>query len=90
MPTENAPLFMPDALIELLSAERIAKHYAACLDSVNLINRISAQETITDKDKDSLSRNAEHLNIMLSRTFWTTEDLTVLRDAVTLAKSKIT
>jgi hypothetical protein len=30
---------------------------------------------------DCLSRNKEHLQIMLAKDFWTTEDLTPLRNA---------
>jgi hypothetical protein len=37
---------------------------------------------MTDADwTDCLSRNKEHLQIMLAKDFWTTEDLTPLRTA---------
>ena len=61
--------------------ERIAQHYKAAMDSVNLING-GKPEYMSDADwADCLSRNKEHLNIMLAKDFWTTEDLTPLRDA---------
>jgi hypothetical protein len=67
--------------IETQTPEQIAKHYSACLDSVNLING-GKPEDMTDADwADCLSRNKEHLVIMLAKDFWTTEDLTPLQQA---------
>jgi hypothetical protein len=68
-------------MIELTLEQQIAKHYSACLDSVNLING-GKPEDMTDADwADCLSRNKEHLVIMLAKDFWTTEDLTAIRAA---------
>ena len=64
-----------------ITAEQIAQHYSACMDSVNLINA-GQPEQMTDEDwADCLSRNKEHLKIMLAKDFWTTEDLTPLQQA---------
>jgi len=64
-----------------ITAEQIAKHYSACMDSVNLING-TKPEYMTDAEwADCLSRNKEHLKIMLAKDFWTTEDLTPLQQA---------
>jgi hypothetical protein len=64
-----------------ITAEQIAQHYSACMDSVNLING-TKPEKMTDEDwADCLSRNKEHLKIMLAKDFWTTEDLTPLQQA---------
>jgi hypothetical protein len=63
------------------TAEQIAQHYKAALDSVNLINA-GKPEFMSDQDwQDCVSRNKDHLNIMLAKDFWTTEDLTPLRNA---------
>jgi len=63
------------------TAEQIAQHYSAAMDSVNLINA-GKPEGMTDADwADCLSRNKEHLVLMLAKDFWTTEDLTPLRTA---------
>jgi hypothetical protein len=68
-------------MIELTPEQQIAKHYSAALDSVALINA-GKPEDMTDLDwADCLSRNKEHLVIMLAKDFWTTEDLTPLRTA---------
>ena len=64
-----------------ITAEQIAKHYSACMDSVNLINA-GQPEDMTDAEwADCLSRNKEHLKIMLAKDFWTTEDLKPLEAA---------
>lgn len=64
------------------TAEQIASHYKAALDSVNLING-SKPEYYSDADwADAVSRNKEHLKVMLAKDFWATEDLTPLHNAV--------
>ena len=61
--------------------EQIAKHYSAAMDSVNLING-GKPEGMSDVDwADCLSRNKEHLKIMLAKDFWTTENLAPLQEA---------
>jgi hypothetical protein len=61
--------------------EQIAKHYSAAMDSVNLING-GKPENMTDADwTDCLSRNKEHLVIMLAKPYWTNEDLAPLQAA---------
>ena len=61
--------------------EQIAKHYKAAINSVNLINE-AKPDFMSDADwTDCLSRNKEHLKIMLAKDFWTTEDLAPLQAA---------
>ena len=68
-------------LVQEVTAEEIAQHYAAALDSVNLINA-GQPEGMEDADwADTVARNKEHLNIMLAKDFWTTEDLSPLESA---------
>ena len=63
------------------TAEQIAKHYKAAMDSVNLINA-GQPEGITAEDwADTLKRNKDHLLIMLAKDYWTNEDLTPLQEA---------
>jgi len=67
--------------VEQPTAEQIAKHYSAAMDSVNLING-DKPEGVEDADwADTIARNKEHLNIMLAKDFWTTEDLAPLQAA---------
>lgn len=66
---------------ELTEEQKIAQHYSAAMDSVNLINA-GKPEGMADEDwADCLDRNKEHLKIMLAKDFWTTEDLTPLQVA---------
>lgn len=63
------------------TAQEIAQHYSACIDSVNVINK-GKQDGMTDADwQKYLNANKEHLKIMLAKDYWTTEDLTPLRTA---------
>jgi len=65
-----------------ITAEEIARHYSAAMDSVNLINS-DKPEMMSDEDwADCIARNKEHLEIMVAKDFWTTEDLTPLEDAI--------
>jgi len=64
-----------------ITPEQIAQHYSAAMDSVNLINA-GQPEGMDDADwADCLARNKEHLRIMITKDFWTTEDLTPLQQA---------
>ena len=64
------------------TAEQIAKHYSACMDSVNLINAGQPELMTAEEWADTVARNKEHLSIMLAKDFWTTEDLSPLQTAV--------
>jgi hypothetical protein len=66
---------------ETLTPEQIAKHYSAAIDSVNLINAGKPTEMSAEEWADCLSRNKEHLVIMLAKTYWTNEDLSPLQAA---------
>jgi len=61
--------------------EEIAKHYSAAMDSVNLINAGKPEGMDDAEWADCVSRNKEHLRIMLAKDFWTTENLEPLRQA---------
>jgi len=64
-----------------ITAEQIAQHLSAAMDSVNLINA-GKPELMEDAEwADCLTRNKEHLKIMLAKDFWTTEDLIPLQQA---------
>jgi len=68
-------------LVNEVTAEEITQHYSAAMDSVALINGDQPENTTDEEWADTLLRNKEHLNIMLAKDFWTTEDLTPLRTA---------
>ena len=60
--------------------EEIAQHYSAAMTSVNLINDLMAQDSRTEEEQDTVDRNVDHLQIMVAKDFWTTEDLTPLNN----------
>ena len=65
-----------------LTPEQIAQHYSAAMDSVALLNA-GQPEDMSDEDwVDCVKRNKDHLQIMLDKDFWTTEDLTPLSEAL--------
>jgi hypothetical protein len=64
-----------------ITQEQIAKNYSACMDSVNLINAGQPEDMTAEDWADTVARNKEHLNIMLAKTYWTTEDLAPLQAA---------
>lgn len=69
---------------EEITAEEIARHYSAAMDSVNLINAGKPEDMDDAEWADCLARNKEHLAIMLAKDFWTDEDLTPLQAAAAL------
>ena len=74
-------------IINTLTAEEIAKHYSAAMDSVNLING-DKPEMMSDEDwADTLERNSAHLEIMVSKDYWTTENLTPFTAAIATARA---
>jgi hypothetical protein len=60
---------------------QIAQHYSAAMDSVNLINGGKPTQMTDAEWADCLSRNKEHLKIMLAKDYWTTENLAPLQAA---------
>ena len=68
-------------MIDTQTPTQIAQHYSASMDSVNLING-GKPENMTDADwADCLKRNKDHLDIMLAKDYWTTENLAPLQAA---------
>ena len=64
------------------TAEEIAQHFLAMGHSVELINA-GQPEGMEDADwTDTVSRNVEHLQIMVAKDFWTTEDMTAANAAI--------
>ena len=65
-----------------ITPEEIARHYSAAMDSVNLINGDKPEMMSDEEWADCIARNKEHLEIMVAKDFWTTEDLTPFEDAI--------
>ena len=69
-----------------LTAEQYAQQYTAMGHSLYLINAIIAGTAMADDDaadkQDCVNRNVEHLEIMVAKDFWTTEDMTAANAAI--------
>ena len=72
---------MPEEQIEM-TAEDVARHYSASMDSVNLINAVIASPEDYTNDPTVLQRNIDHLKGTLVRDIWTTEDMTPFTNAI--------
>jgi hypothetical protein len=67
---------------EEITAEEIARHYSAAMDSVNLINA-GQPDDMSDEDwADTVSRNVEHLKIMVAKDWMADQDLSPLNAAI--------
>jgi hypothetical protein len=65
-----------------VTTEEIAQHYSAMLDSVNLIKSGQPDRMSDDDWADTVSRNREHLELMLTREFWTDEDMNPVNEVL--------
>jgi capsular polysaccharide biosynthesis protein len=73
------------ATTEVQTEEQIAQHYSAMQDSVNLLDemRTNPPEDMTDEEvEDCISRNVEHLEIMVAKDYWTDEDMKAVNAAI--------
>ena len=75
MPNEEVVLDVP-------TTEEIAQHYSAMGDSVNLINAGQPEGMDSDDWADIVSRNKEHLELMVAKDFWTNEDMSAVHAAI--------
>jgi hypothetical protein len=72
-------------VLDVPSTEEKAQHYTAMGHSVDLINemRTNAPENMTDEEvADTISRNVEHLKIMVAKEWWGDEDMTAANAAI--------
>ena len=73
------------------TAEEILQHYTAMGHSVDLINGIIAGTRHINENADEknacVDRNVEHLELMLTRDYWTSEDMTAVDAAIVAGKA---
>jgi len=66
-----------------ITAEEIARHYSAAMDSVNLINAGKPEDMADDEWADTVARNKEHLKIQLAKAdMYQGYDLKPFEDAI--------
>jgi len=66
-----------------LTTQEIAQNYSAAGDSVTVINELVALSARDADQVDTVRRNVEHLQLMVAKTYWTTEDLAPFNTAIT-------
>ena len=71
-----------EVVLDVPSAEEIAQHYSAMGDSVALINEVIASGDTDEESVDTIARNKEHLELMVAKDFWGTEDMTAVNTAI--------
>ena len=65
-----------------ITSEEIAANYTAMGHSVDLLNAGKPEDMEDDEWTDTVSRNVEHLQLMVAKDFWTTEDMTAVNAAI--------
>ena len=69
------------------TAEKLAQDYSALGDSVDLINAVIAGDAMADESaedrQDCVDRNTQHLEIMVAKEDWGSEDMTATNAAIT-------
>ena len=78
-------------MAEAREADQIAQDYSAMGDSVSLIEDVIAGEAMADDEdadkKDCVSRNVEHLELMVAKDDWGSEDMSDSEAAITAGKA---
>lgn len=69
-------------MTEQLTPEQIAKHFSACMDSVNLINAGKPEDMTAEDWADCVARNVAHLEIMVAKDFMQSQNLAPLNAAI--------
>ena len=65
-----------------ITAEQIAQNYTAMGHSVDLLNAGKPDDMEDDEWTDTVSRNVEHLQLMVAKDYWTSEDMTAVDKAI--------
>ena len=69
------------------TTEEIAQHYTAMGHSGSLITDVIAGNAMADDDaadrQGCVDRNVEHLELMVAKDYWTSEDMTATNAAIT-------
>ena len=72
------------------TTEQLAQDYSAMGDSVDLINAIIAGNSMADDEAEErqgcVDRNVAHLEIMVAKSDWGSEDMTDTNAAITGGK----
>ena len=65
-----------------ITKEQIAQNYTAMGHSVDLLNAGKPEDIEDAEWTDTVSRNVEHLQLMVAKDYWTSEDMTAVNAAI--------
>jgi hypothetical protein len=72
--------------MEPRTEEQLAQDYSAMGDSVALINAIISGDSMAEDDaedrQDCVDRNVQHLELMVAKDDWGSEDMTAVDSAI--------
>jgi hypothetical protein len=72
--------------MEERTEEQLAQDYSAMGDSVDLINAIIAGDSMAEDDAEDrqgcVDRNVQHLELMVAKDDWGSEDMTAVNAAI--------
>ena len=73
------------------TAEQLAQDYTAMGHSVDLINAVidgsQMSQEIAEERQSAVDRNVEHLELMVAKSDWGSEDMTAANSAITAGKA---
>ena len=73
------------------TTEELAQDYTAMGHSVTLINEVIAGTQMADESAEdrqsAVDRNVEHLELMVAKTDWGSEDMTAANSAITAGQA---
>ena len=76
---------------EVRDAEQLAQDYTAMGHSVTLINEVIAGTQMADESAEdrqsAVDRNVEHLELMVAKTDWGSEDMTAANSSITAGQA---
>ena len=76
---------------EVRNAEQLAQDFTAMGHSVTLINEVIAGTQMADESAEdrqgAVDRNVEHLELMVAKDDWGSEDMTTINSAITAGQS---
>ena len=77
-------------MADVKTKEEIAQDYTAMGHSVELINAVVGGTEMADDTAEEkqacVDRNVEHLELMKTKDYWTSEDMTNVDKAITVGK----
>ena len=67
---------------EEITEEQMAQNYTAMGHSVDLLNAGKPDDMEAEEWTATKARNVEHLELMVAKDYWTSEDMTAVNKAI--------